>query len=501
MNDSGSDQLAGLTRGGLLARNTVFNLLGQGIPLLVAIFAVPFLIRRLGTDRFGVLTLVWMVMGYFNLFDLGLGRALTQMVSSKLGAGQHEEIPAAIWTALLMTLFMGLMAGVVLGLLGPWLVRGVLNIPMILQADTLNVFYLMAFSVPPMISAASLRGILEAHQRFDLLSAVGGVMGSYSFLAPVLVLSFSRQLTSVVGVLLAGRLISWGATFLLCLHVVPSLRRGIIFKRSLLRPLIGFGGWMTVSNIIGPLMAYLDRFLIGGLVSIAAVAYYATPYDLVTKLWLIPGALTGVLFAAMSASFIEDQPRAARLFHQGVKYIFLVMFPLTLVFVTLAHDGLNFWLGAEFAANGTRVLQWLAIGVFINSLAWIPYALVQGAGRPDLSAKLFMLELPFYILGVWWLIKTWGIQGAAIAWLLRIIVDTALFFYLADRLLQKKETVQRYFLTLAIGLIVLGLFIFQIYFKWYFVLLNIFSFIVISWFLLLTQQEKVFLKNPLKIFQ
>lgn len=177
------------------------------------------------------------------------------------------------------------------------------------------------------------------------------------------------------------------------------------------------------------------------------------------------------------------------------------MFPLTLVVVTLAHDGLGFWLGAEFAENGTRVLQWLAIGVFINSLAWIPYALVQSAGRPDLSAKLFLLELPFYILGVWWLIKTYGIQGAAIAWLLRIIIDTAFFFYLADRLLQRKEVLQRSLTILAIGLLVLCFFVIQIVFKWYFVVLNIFSFIIISWFLILTPREKVLLKNPLKIFQ
>ena len=74
-----------LTQGRLLARNTVWNLGGQVAPLVVAIFAIPPLIKGLGTDRFGVLTLAWVVIGYFSLFDLGLGRALTKLVAGQEG--------------------------------------------------------------------------------------------------------------------------------------------------------------------------------------------------------------------------------------------------------------------------------------------------------------------------------------------------------------------------------------------------------------------------------
>jgi len=83
-----------------LARNSVFNLLGQGIPFLAALVAIPPLIRGLGTDRFGVLTLAWMVIGYFSLFDLGLGRALTQVVAERISAGRDTVAPPLVWAAL-----------------------------------------------------------------------------------------------------------------------------------------------------------------------------------------------------------------------------------------------------------------------------------------------------------------------------------------------------------------------------------------------------------------
>jgi O-antigen/teichoic acid export membrane protein len=70
--------------GRLLARNVVWNLIGGGAPMLVAVFCIPILAKGLGTDRFGVLALAWALIGYTSLFDLGLGRALTQLVAKKL---------------------------------------------------------------------------------------------------------------------------------------------------------------------------------------------------------------------------------------------------------------------------------------------------------------------------------------------------------------------------------------------------------------------------------
>ncbi|RJO61497.1 MAG: flippase [Dehalococcoidia bacterium] len=426
---------ATFTSGGLLARNTLYNLIGQGAPLLVAIFSIPFLIKGLGTDRFGILTLAWMVIGYFSIFDLGLGRALTKLVAEKLGEGQEQEISALVWTALFLMLLLGLVAALVLSLLSPWLVRDALKIPEALQSETLHAFYLLALSVPVVISTAGLRGVLEAQQRFGLIAAVHIPGKVYTFVGPLLILPFSQSLFPVVFVLMVGSLIIWLVYLLLCLYVMPVLRHRIAIQRKILVPLLRFGSWMTVSNTISPLMVTMDRFLLGALISTAAVAYYATPYEMVTKLWVISGSVAGVLFPAFSFSFLKDRGRTAMLFSRGVKYVFLALFPITLFIVTLAREILGLWLGNEFAQNSTCVLQWLAIGVFINSLGQIAFALVHGAGRPDLTAKIHFIELPIYLLTFWLLVGSYGLIGAAIAWMVRVALDTLLLFAIAKRFL------------------------------------------------------------------
>jgi O-antigen/teichoic acid export membrane protein len=436
-----------------LAKNAVLNFIGLGAPMLVAIIAIPLLVRGLGVERFGILTLAWMVIGYFNLFDLGLGRALTKLVAEKLGSGAVHEIPGLIWTALALMTLLGIVGAGMLAWIAPWLVYDVLKITTQRQYETLKVFYILAATIPIVITNAGLRGVLEAYQRFDYTNAVRIPMGVFNFLAPLAVLPFSHNLTPVVAVLAAVRILGWAALCLLCFRVVPDLRSSIQVQRQFFLPLFRFGGWMTVSNVISPLMVYLDRFFIGALLSVTAVAYYTTPWELVTKLLIIPSALSSVLFPAFSASFVQDSQRSTLLFKRGMIYIFIIMFPIILTVLVFAQNILGLWLDTQFAEKSFRVMQLLAIGVMINGIAAIPFAFIQGMGRPDLTAKLHLLEVLIYLPAVYFLINKYGIVGASIAWLLRASIDALLLFIVAQRQISQQlvkfvQIVPTVFLTL-----------------------------------------------------
>jgi O-antigen/teichoic acid export membrane protein len=175
-------------------------------------------------------------------------------------------------------------------------------------------------------------------------------------------------------------------------------------------------------------MVYFDRFVIGAIIGMAAVAHYTTPYELVTRLWIIPDALFGVIFTALAMSLATDRQRAARIYDASARALWVGMsIPIALT-VLFAPEGLELWLGPVFATKSTSVLRWLAIGVFINTFARLPFAALQASGRPDLTAKLHLAELPIYLFLLWTLTTTHGIVGAAAAWMLRIIGDTLMLF-------------------------------------------------------------------------
>src|SRR5690606_6970766 len=93
------------------------------------------------------------------------------------------------------------------------------------------------------------------------------------------------------------------------------------------------------------------------------------------------------------------------------------------------------WLGAEYAERSTLALRLLCVGVLVNAIVHVPFALLQAAGRPELMARFHLIELALHVPATLWLVHRFGIAGAALAWTLRAILDAALVFAAADRVL------------------------------------------------------------------
>ena len=441
-----------------IARNTALNLAGQIIPLVAALIAIPFVLKGLGTERFGLLNLIWVTISYFSLFDFGLGRALTQIIAEKVALKKDEDIPQFVTSALALLFGTGILAVVASIFLSPLLVSKILAVPQALQTEARHAFNILALSIPFIISASALRGVLEAKQRFGLINLVRIPTGVLIFIGPLGSLLFTRNLIGISAVLAIGQLLSWGGFLVMCLRVLPCISRKPHLQKAVVLPLLKSGGWMTVSNILSPLMVYLDRFFIGSIISLSAVSYYSTPFEVVTRLWIIPGALLRVLFPIFTETFITDRTRSLKIMKWGYISISLATFPIVIIVCLFAREALGLWLGVEFAAQSSLVLQILAIGVFINGLGQIPFAFIQASGRSDVTGKIHMIELPFYALFAWALIMQFGIMGAALAWSIRILIDTTVLLSFSRCLMaEQRELIKRVALEIGLCVVIFSL--------------------------------------------
>ena len=422
----------------------MWNLVGMTLPLVVAIPAIRFLIygaelgpvvlHGLGKERFGVLTLVWMLVGYFGLFDLGLGRALTKMMAEYLALKRNRDLPGLFWTALSMMCILGVAAGCLVALLSPPLAGRWLQIADELRREAMLSFLIAACGMPIVILSVGLVGVLEASRQFRRMNFIRSAAGILVFAGPLLALPFTNSLCVVVAVLTLVRCGECAFYFICCLRVLPVLRGSVSWSRSAVRPLLGFGSWMTVTELTVPLMVHADRFLIGMLRSMAAVAFYVTPAEVVIKLLIVPRAWVSVLFPTFVSGFTTERSAAEDLLGRGVKILMLILFPVVLVVIAFAPEALHVWLGPVFARNSSFVMRCLTLGVFLLGMARVPLAFVQSAGRPDLSAKAHLVQLPLYLALACGLISAFGIRGAALAWLIRVTVDLGVMLWLAARL-------------------------------------------------------------------
>jgi O-antigen/teichoic acid export membrane protein len=424
-----------LTAGRTLARNTVWTLSANCVPLLVGLFAIPVVVRDLGSERYGVLALTWTIAGSFGLFDLGLGRAVTKLVADALTAQQRSRASQVVWTGFWLAAGSGCLAGAALAFVSPWLVQSALTIPVQLRHDSLHVFYLIALAMPFITSQGVFIGMLAAMQRFGTVGRFTIIQSLFWYIAPIGVLLFTNSLVWIVGILLLGRILSLLVWFSLCAADPKPIVVGFERPRlSLLKPLLSFGGWASISTMTGPILLYLDRFLIAAVISVAAVAYFTIPFQIVTKLLLISSAVSGVMFPALAGALVGETERAVRLFEAAARFVVLGLFPIILVILTFAPEGMTLWIGVSFSRHAAWVLRWLALGVFCNGLAHLGFTLVQGAHRPDLAAKLHLAEIPVYVPLLLCALRQAGIDGAAIVWTIRAIFDALGLYLIALRL-------------------------------------------------------------------
>lgn len=439
-----SDVPRSLTSGRLLAANALWNLVGMGAPAIVGLIAIPLLINGMGTDRFGLLTIIWVGVGYFSLFDLGVGRALTKLVSERLGSDPSDDLHDLIWTGIIALGTAGAVGGIVVALLSRTLVVDVFSVDSALEVEATTAFRLLGAGLPLVILTASLIGILQAHQRFGTIAAIRAPLGVMTFIGPVITVQFSPSISWATAAILMSRSGSLLAYYLVSRRVQNELNHPIGPKRSHLVELLSFGGWVTITNLVGPLLTYLDRFIVASIVSVSTVAFYTTPYEALSRLQMVPQSLMAVTFPAMSTAQARDRDRMVYLYSASSTVTLFSMLPVLSAAFLLAPEALTLWLGDEFSMRSTLVVRWLTIGWMVNTLARPPFTILQSVGRPDLVAKIHLTELPPYVALLFILTPRYGISGAAATWAGRAIVDAMLLNLAAARHIPpiRRETVR-----------------------------------------------------------
>ena len=411
-----------------IARSTLINLAGAAVPAALLLITVPIYLHLIGEARYGILAIVWLLLGYFGVFDLGFGRAVANRIAA-LHDATAEERQGIFWTGLAISAVTGLIGGAILYLLGDWLFAHVFHISGSLRIEAENAMPWLALALPLAIIISLLAGALEGRQAFLALNGAQ-IFGTVLYQLFPLVVAYAGWVTLryLIAAAIIGRLLSALLLFALSYRHVPLSPRPR-FALNQVKSLLHYGGWITVTGLVGPLLTVFDRFLIGAKVGMVAVTAYTVPYNLVMRLSILPGSLQTALFPRFA---MVDPTEAKALAARAVLSIGAIMTPIVVIGLLLIKPFLILWVGPALAEKTAPVGQILLVGIWINTLAIIPFTYLQGRGRPDLPAKFHVLELLPYFAILWVLIDRLGVPGAAWAWDLRVLADTLLLFWAAQ---------------------------------------------------------------------
>lgn len=411
-----------------------WNLGGLAVPLMVAAMTVPTLISKLGHERFGLLALAWGLIGYAGALDLGLGRALTQVVSRMRGENKLINIPDALATASRITMLTGFSGGVLIAIFG--LMGGVnlIKVDEIPVSEVILSILLLAIALPAQAMSSTYKGVNEAYMNFKGVSLLRAGLGVINFLGPYAVSFFTLALPWLISTLVLSRLMSLFIYKLLaksCLQRNLSEEKNGKYSNDIAKKLFSFGGWVTISSVIAPAIVQADRFFIASAISVTAVSYYVLPYELVLQSMIIVGAISSVIYPGLS-KLIHESPHAWRDYFRKwlIRVVFMMFLICSLLILVLPYI-LLIWIGDDLNAESIYVAQILAVGVFFNAIASMYFALIHANERMDLTAKIHILELPFYIFMLIYLVEMYGIVGAACAWVIRAGFDALAMFFVS----------------------------------------------------------------------
>lgn len=393
--------------------------MGTLVPTAVSLVILPVYLGAIGEARYGILAIAWLLLGYFGLFDLGLGRAAAQRIATLQGADDLARA-RTFWTAAALNLGFGLIGGLIVWPVAAWYFRAAMVVDDALRAEMLGAVFWLALALPMATVLSVLNGALQGRSKFLALNVVS-LLGTLLFqLAPLgVALGWGADLRLILPAVLAARAVTLVILLGLCLRHVSGWHI-VAPERAAARALLGFGGWVTVSSMVGPLMVTFDRFVIGALLNAQAVTHYTVPFQLAQRSTVLAGALSGALFPRLATAGRAEE---ARLGLAAIRGLAAVVTPPMLAAILLAEPFLRWWLSPGIAVHSAPVAHVLLLGFWINGLALVPYTLLHASGRPGVVARLHLLEVVPY-LGVLYLSVTYlGLVGAAVAFSLRTAVD------------------------------------------------------------------------------
>jgi len=201
---------------------------------------------------------------------------------------------------------------------------------------------------------------------------------------------------------------------------MPELFMPFKFNVNIFNDLFSYGKWLLLSNIIGPLMIYMDRFVIGALLSVKQLTFYTIPFDFIKKIQAIPLSVGRAIFPTLS----EDKcSRNYIVYKASTIALYVMMIPISIFIYVFSKDILSLWLGISFAVKSYLLLKIISIGVFLNAVSKPAFTYLQASGRTDITAKAHLFELPFYIVSLYIFINSFGLVGVPVAWVVRVLID------------------------------------------------------------------------------
>lgn len=411
--------------GGRFRTDAAWSAAGTLLPAVLGVVAVPVLLHNLGPRGFAAFALCLALISFAPALDFGVARTAMRRVAALHGESAASRGPL-VTACLRRAAWAGCATAAILALS--------LSLVDAHRVDALTsgsraALYLAVACVPLAIVANTQRAVLEGARMFAASATVRIVLGLLTAIVPASLSWWTQRIDVLCASLVILRLVA-------ALHQARTLRQaGLHGSAGHVGPNFWHeSGWYAVLAPMALLMSGFDRFLLTwiGELDDVSLATFLAPQEMALRALLLSAAVIPALLvrlAATAAPDTEGQALSARLFSHVAPTMGIGCIAVSALAPALAPKvfaGVN-------ATQVTEIVQVLAIGVFSNAIAQFPMTALTSRGHVRDAAVMHAMQLVLFVAALAPLVATLGAIGAAWAWSGRIVIDTLMLCWRANR--------------------------------------------------------------------
>lgn len=405
-----------------LKLNIIANFVGKGWAALMSLAFIPFYIKFLGIEAYGLIGIFLTLLALFSLLDLGLSTTLNrELARMTVQTGSEQKMRDLTRTLELAYFVLAVLIGIaVISLASPislyWVKPDSLSTGTIYQA-VLTMGLAIACQFPFSLYAGGLMGL----QRQVLLNFIVGSMATLRgggavvvlwFIAPTIQAFFGWQIiVSVLQVMITGALL-WSN--------LPKPGRGARFQKGLLIKCWRFAAGMTVISVLSVVLMQMDKVILSRILSLETFGYYMFASVVAGGLYVFFGPMFSALFPRYSQLVaLGEEDQLVRLYHDSCQMIAVIVLPVAVILALFSREILYLWTqDSVIVANSHLILRILVVGTAMAGLMILPYALQLAHGWTRLAIVQNLIGIAVLLPMLVWLTKLYGAQGAAVIWVL-----------------------------------------------------------------------------------
>ena len=413
-------------------QNIIANYVGRAWSFISAFIFVPFYLKLLGSEAYGIVGFFAVVLGFLAFADAGLTATLNREF-----ARSDRTLPyKANLLATIETIYVGICLVIIFGIwfFAPLIASKWLHSGSIPPQDIVFYVRLIGVGVALQLITSLYQGGLMGLQKQVLANSllVGyGVLRSGIILIPLYFFpSLSTFFFWQIGVTIV-----YFVVLRIFVKKEVHTEKKVAFSKSTLMDVKGFAAGMLVLAVLSSILIQADKLVVSSLFSLSEFGFYtlASTFSQIPLMLVLPIGLAILpkFTQYISANNLQDTV----LLFRKTNFIVVAMASFIAFFsVAYMPDILLLWTrNVDLANSVSQVARILCIGTLFQATQLTTYYLAIANGHTKTNILLGICSVVFLVPALFVSIAYFGLLGAGIPWLIMSIVTFIALGYLVLR--------------------------------------------------------------------